>query len=85
MISPKEKAKQLIKSYYNNIPLEVSYSKSKMTEHAKQCALICVDEILEIANLMDGGFSFEKEIKYWKQVKEEIKIYKYDENKRNQN
>lgn len=62
---PKEKALELFKKYYcltNN-----SNSKLKVIEYetAKQCALIAVDEILNLLFL-------HLEIDYWKQVKNEI-------------
>jgi hypothetical protein len=56
-MTAKEKAKELVDSYYWE--LENDYK-------AKQCALIAVDEILKL-ELNDG---YDKE--YWQQVKNEI-------------
>ncbi len=41
---------------------------------AKECATIVCDEQLKLANLMDGGFSFEKEIEYWQEIKREVSL-----------
>jgi len=40
--------------------------------YAQRCALIAVDELINVCNVMDGGFSYEKEIEYWQRVKQEI-------------
>jgi uncharacterized protein YydD (DUF2326 family) len=53
-MTPKEKAKELVKEY--------SWNSDK--SDAKQCALICVDEILNIYQLDEYAF--------WKEVKQEI-------------
>jgi hypothetical protein len=62
----KEKAIEIIDRFY----IEV-----KFYERAKQCALICVDEIMNLGLLYgdapfgDGGKQFHS---YWQQVKTEI-------------
>ena len=64
-MTPKEKAKELFDKYYSNIPetgLQGKYSI--FTQHAKQCALIAVDECLHTC--------VESMIYFWKEVKEEI-------------
>ena len=53
-MKPKEKAKGLVDRF-----LERRYTD----EDAKECALICVDEIQKVTN---------HEIKYWQEVKQEI-------------
>lgn len=68
-MTPKEKAQQLLWKY---LPLIDGWTSPRKTELAKKLALVCVDECIKSANLMDGGFSFEKEIEFWKQVKVEI-------------
>lgn len=72
-MTPKEKAEELVNIYRKEI-LKGKYRIHGFVieELAEQCALISVDEIIDFAHLMDGGFSFEKEIEYWKQVKQEI-------------
>lgn len=75
----KDKAKELITKYSNyvdstNDELNTCY-KSKI-ERAKQCALICVDEIEEILMsdeiYMPSNPSFERLDDYWQEVKQEI-------------
>jgi hypothetical protein len=71
-MTPKEKALELVETYYNEI---ISFLSDKMKyRNAKQCALIAVEEIekaidfdwMEVQNL-------ENEHRYWEQVKEELK------------
>jgi hypothetical protein len=66
--SPKEKAEELVLRYLridNN-------TKEWFNSHiAKQCALIAVDEILNILEF-SLDFRMDKSIKYWQQVKEEL-------------
>jgi len=54
---PKEKAKELVKEY--------SWNADK--SDAKQCALICIDEILKAMYVENRGNP------YWEQIKQEIK------------
>jgi len=60
-MTPKEKAKELVNKFYIQ---EIKYYENITT--AKQCALIAVDEILNLDN-----FSIEGRI-YWQEVKLEI-------------
>jgi hypothetical protein len=53
---PKEKAKELVNKF-----LQIYDGR---VPQAKQCALICVYEILEFHDRID--------VKYWKEVKQEI-------------
>jgi hypothetical protein len=74
-MTPKEKAEELVHkfkkySYYpktNNDMLFVN----ELNNNAKQCALIAVDEILD---LIDTIYDYDREEldPYWKQVKQEI-------------
>ena len=61
-MNPKEKAKELFDRF-----LERRYTD----EDAKECALICVDEILETLNNITPTTeeTFES---YWREVKQEI-------------
>ena len=67
-MTPKEKAKELVKKMY-----EVrSGSVSMITLHfAKQCALIAVDEILNTIEYSSQADELSK-ISYWEKVKNEI-------------
>ncbi len=70
-MTPKEKAENILNKYRTFV---VMWSGDIQTtnENVKQCALITVDECIKLLNLMDGGFSFEKEIEFWEQVRNEI-------------
>jgi len=64
-MTPQEKAEELYRKYYNNygyygIPREA-------IKHSKQCALIAVDEIINIWEYSDT-----QEKWWWQQVKQEI-------------
>lgn len=72
-MTAKEKATELVSKY-------VGISLSQVNELvdgirirlAKESAKICVDECIKLADLMDGGFSFDKEIDFLQDVKSEI-------------
>ena len=72
----KEKANELVERFYEILPLS-----NRFESVAKQCALICVDEIINI------GFLFKQpkinklnkikpnnsQLEYWNEVRNEIK------------
>ena len=81
-MTPKEKAKKLFDKFYqyaneefednlNEYPGQVLSERRKVRkESSKQCALIAVDEILNVTaglNGWIGGFQ-----SYWEEVKQEI-------------
>ena len=61
-MTPKEKAKELVKVYYKLLPISASFEYS--LNICKQCAIIAVDELIEEVNHSDVG--------YWRDVKKEI-------------
>jgi hypothetical protein len=71
MITPKEKAEELVLTYLridNN-------TKEWFNKHiAKQCALIAVDEIINVClpSSEYGGVITDATIEYWQEVKQEI-------------
>lgn len=72
----KEKAKELVNSFIQKIQIELIVDRSRSietitltTDEAKQCALICVDEILILIKPL--MFTSEK-MEYWQEVKKEI-------------
>ncbi len=74
-MTPKEKAEELISSYR----FALSIPNAPLGEHkdsiAKQCALIAVDEIIDILEI--NGFMLQEyhdkgTLEYWIHVKEEI-------------
>jgi hypothetical protein len=72
MITPKEKAEQLISNfspyvycYIGSGMLTNTFDNEAIKMNAKQCALIAVDEILL-------GYMGNPKVKYWTEVKQEI-------------
>jgi hypothetical protein len=69
-MTPKEKAKELFDKMF--------YSKSEDGYHsvnsyrAKQCALIAVDEIMNVELIKHAAFEFYDVRNYWREVKQEI-------------
>jgi hypothetical protein len=68
--TPKEKADELFNHYHNLIQRIGGYLEQEILVSilAKQCALIAIDEILNI-NSVDKDFSLSH---YWLDVKDEI-------------
>jgi hypothetical protein len=62
-MTPKEKAKELVRQYWDLGGIDVL--------EAKQCALIAVDEILNNDNNFFNTYS---QNDYWLQVKQEINL-----------
>ena len=61
----KEKAKELVYKFYNiDSDSEIYDDFTMKIFYAQRCALISVDEILEFHDRID--------VKYWKEVKQEI-------------
>jgi hypothetical protein len=60
-MTPKEKANELVNKYLIITPIVWHIY------NAKKCALIAVDEILDVLNVIDNF-----EMIYWEQVKQEI-------------
>jgi|GWRWMinimDraft_5_1066013.scaffolds.fasta_scaffold02644_6 hypothetical protein len=73
MMTPKEKSKDLINSFYYSLPNNGSETGLNSTtiryKEAIQCALITVDEILNFINT--DAFSYTNE-EYWQEVKDEL-------------
>tara|TARA_R110000823_G_scaffold311505_1_gene437216 strand:+ start:454 stop:699 length:246 start_codon:yes stop_codon:yes gene_type:complete len=78
-MTPKEKAKELLDRFEEEsicIFYDGSTEKS-MTKAAKQCALICVDELIMCLPSINGrppNYQFINEYvsEYWEEVKQEI-------------
>jgi hypothetical protein len=78
-MTPKDKAKELIEKYLK-LDIEIGgqydgYLTMKMHD-AKQCALIAVDEILEVVKFYEeknGRLLIDNiRVMYWQEVKQEI-------------
>ena len=71
-MTAKEKAKELVDKYeHHSKPMEYGINFSGDIDHAIECALICVDEILESHYKVLVGV-MPKVYDYWKEVKQEI-------------
>ncbi|MCP4989081.1 MAG: hypothetical protein GY928_24390 [Colwellia sp.] len=75
-MTPKEKAKDLIDRFMKQQPMHITMQKVS----AKQCALICVDEILKLQPLRStrmaaklDRYSESDSVEYWEEIKQEIK------------
>jgi hypothetical protein len=70
-MTPKEKAEELIDKFK---PLCGGYFGGKINKvFAKQCASIAVDEILlALPDASDDDSTYNHELKYWQEVKQEI-------------
>jgi hypothetical protein len=68
MMTPKEKAIELVDRYYSLFSIELENTID--ISEAKQCALITVDEILDIIDNMN---QYDHRLDYyWEQVKQEL-------------
>lgn len=72
MLAPKEKAQELVDKYYDIEWLYEGYNIFMPKEKAKQCALIVVNEML---NVIQESYDLDH-IKYWQEVKQEIENQK---------
>jgi len=72
-MTAKEKAAELVDKFY---PRATSYSSDRKNQkdNAKQCALIAVDEILELIRIDAFKGQNACKRKYWQEVKSEINI-----------
>lgn len=73
-MKPKQEAKELVNEFiHNSRYFEDGIKFSENAEAAKQCALICVDKILETCPEKENEiFGISKGIEYWQEVKQEI-------------
>ncbi len=67
---PKEKAEELILKFMRLQEPNYNWFHSKL---AKKCALIAVDDILEVLYSLKFGNALSEELEYWEEVKEKIK------------
>lgn len=70
-MTPQEKAKELVAKYADEFNFDDTYRGYK--QQSKQCALIVVNEIL---NLMINSFKWDENhngnVEFWQEVKQEI-------------
>jgi hypothetical protein len=68
-MTPKEKANNLCMRFLIQTTTDIPYAINKTI--AKECALIAVDEIM---NVIIGSYDYELEKIYWQDVKKEIEL-----------
>ena len=69
-----EKAKELVDRFYDTIENNVELYKGEYLVTAKQCALICVDEMIKEHIHASQNYKWQDEIWEWlRKVKQEIK------------
>jgi alpha-D-ribose 1-methylphosphonate 5-triphosphate synthase subunit PhnG len=77
-MTPKEKAQEIYLKYYNSGCMGgYGYVPGCYRESAKQCALMAIDEIIQLDCLTDEGWlnvPQEYKIQYWKEVRKEIEL-----------
>jgi hypothetical protein len=72
MMTPKEKANHIIKLCRMAVGTPINKTKSWCySRHAKNCALVVVDEIMDVIDWHEFETPKE-ELHYWNKVKEEI-------------
>ena len=81
-MTPKEKAEELVERFGRVIPFQDTYYSEEELykmhkKNAKQCALICVDEIIsipsiQIAYIEEWSNNSKSKESYWREVKQEI-------------
>lgn len=70
-MTPKQKAENLIMKFYYNGIKDKRYSMEY--EDGKQCALLCVDEMQEHAQMIETPYEgYSNPYQFLKQVKQEI-------------
>ena len=65
-MTAKEKAEELIHKYILNTPVGFHF------DDAKKCALIAVDEILEVIIFNKYDDKYWEEEEYWQEIKQEL-------------
>ena len=71
-MTPKEKAEALVDSFMNIKSTKLSDYSMIYHPTAKQCALIAVNEILDVDCFDMSEEHFDNHIEYWQEVKHEI-------------
>ena len=70
ILTPKEKAQELFTKFAVYLRANLMYDE-EANEDAKQCALMCVDEILDEFNYF---IVTKEQYSYWLEVKKEIEL-----------
>jgi PP-loop superfamily ATP-utilizing enzyme len=70
--TPKEKAEELVRKFKPLVTFSMGVDPSYVLKVAKKCALVSVDEILQMVDETMQGWLDADIIAHWKQVKQEI-------------
>ena len=76
-MTPKEKARELYRKFYNASMGALKYPGHTVAYKAKRCAMITVNEVIEQwevvdAHISDGDGELNPNLKYWYEVREEL-------------
>ena len=71
-MTPEQQAKELVERFKDVIPYKGFMFDEEKKKYAKQCALICVDVILN-RGFDDRLYLGSNDEEYWEEVKQEIK------------
>jgi len=74
MTEQKKKAKELIDKFMN--PIDGLHKYPMCFDTAKQCAILCVEEIIELRKGYFDCVKPKQDESFWQEVKEEIINYK---------
>lgn len=73
---PKEKAKELFEKFLNvfeeSNPISFNEDREPFETEAKQCAIVCVEDEIQLLHKVDKGYDMVIHIEYLQSVKEEI-------------
>ena len=69
-MTPKEKAQELYNKFHEWTPAEQALEH----KYTKQCALICIEENIQILEMMSEDIPLPKSIGFLKEVKTEIRL-----------
>lgn len=75
MNNPRDKARELVNSFIKYSESGIDNSVKTLKSNAKKCALIAVDEIIDVLDADSWGLEMDKAFDkyyYWKDVREEI-------------
>ena len=68
-MTPKEKAEWLIKQF---MPYQDDYYNDEPRDGAISCALIAVDECIELLLNISPHMAFPQQVEYWQEIKHEL-------------
>lgn len=72
-MTPKAKAKELFNKYLSiNLSQVNDLVDGIRIALAKKCALIAVDEIMQVLSILPYGMQYLSEIDYWEEVKKNL-------------